>query len=114
MLAGRAAAEEVLRQTGVSGDWRATDGDRLEPGGVVVEIEGPARAVLTAERTLLNLLCHLSGIATLTAAYVDVCGDGVRVLDTRKTTPGLRRSRRPPCWRAGAPTTGWASTTGCS
>lgn len=90
VLAGRPAAEEVLRQTGVSGDWRAADGDRLEPDGVVVEIEGPARAVLTAERTLLNLLCHLSGIATLTAAYVDVCGDGVQVLDTRKTTPGLR------------------------
>lgn len=90
VLAGRAAAEEVLQQTGVTGDWRAADGDRLAPGSVVVEIEGPARAVLTAERTLLNLLCHLSGIATLTAAYVDVCGGDVQVLDTRKTTPGLR------------------------
>lgn len=89
VLAGRAAAEEVLRQTGVSGDWRADDGDRLAPGTVVVEIEGPARAVLTAERTLLNLLCHLSGIASLTAEYVAACGD-VQVLDTRKTTPGLR------------------------
>ncbi|MBJ7454945.1 MAG: carboxylating nicotinate-nucleotide diphosphorylase, partial [Thermoleophilia bacterium] len=56
---------------------------------VVVEIEGPARAVLTAERTLLNLLCHLSGIASLTAEYVAACGD-VQVLDTRKTTPGMR------------------------
>ncbi len=89
VLAGRAAGEEVLRQTGVAGDWRAGDGDHLTPGSVVVEIEGPARAVLTAERTLLNLLCHLSGIATLTAAYVAVCGE-VQVLDTRKTTPGLR------------------------
>ena len=90
VLAGRAAGEEVLRQTGLAGDWRAQDGDALAPGSVVVEIEGPARAVLTAERTLLNLLCHLSGIATLTAAYVDVCGGAVQVLDTRKTTPGLR------------------------
>lgn len=89
VLAGRRAAEEVLRQTGISGDWRAEDGAALAPGMVVVEISGPARAVLTAERTLLNLLCHLSGIATLTAAYVAACA-GVEVLDTRKTTPGLR------------------------
>jgi nicotinate-nucleotide pyrophosphorylase (carboxylating) len=89
VLAGRAAGEEVLRQTGVSGAWLAADGDRLEPGGVVAEISGPARAVLTAERTLLNLLCHLSGIATLTAAYVAAAAPAT-VLDTRKTTPGLR------------------------
>ncbi len=89
VLAGRAAAEEVLRQTGLVGDWRVSDGGRLTAGAVVVEIEGPARAVLMAERTLLNLLCHLSGIATLTAAYVAACAP-VAVLDTRKTTPGLR------------------------
>ncbi|WP_217913020.1 carboxylating nicotinate-nucleotide diphosphorylase [Miltoncostaea marina] len=89
VLAGRAAGEEVLRQTGVDGDWRLDDGDRLEPGSVVAEVSGPARAVLAAERTLLNLLCRLSGIATLTAEYVAACGD-VAVLDTRKTTPGLR------------------------
>lgn len=89
VLAGRAAAEEVLRQTGVAGDWRAEDGDALAPGSVVVEIEGPARAVLTAERTLLNLLCHLSGVATLTAAYA-IAAAPAAVLDTRKTTPGLR------------------------
>ena len=87
VLAGRAAGEEVLRQTGVADDWRAEDGDRLEPGAVVAEIAGPARAVLTAERTLLNLLCHLSGVATLTAEYVAACAP-VTVLDTRKTTPG--------------------------
>ena len=89
VLAGREAGEEVLRQTGVDGTWHAADGDRLEPGTVVAEIEGPARAVLAAERTLLNLLCHLSGVATLTAAYVAECGT-VAVLDTRKTTPGMR------------------------
>lgn len=89
VLAGRAAAEEVCRQTGVEARWSASDGERLEPGTVVGEISGPARAVLTAERTLLNLLCHLSGVATLTAAYVAACAPA-QVLDTRKTTPGLR------------------------
>jgi nicotinate-nucleotide pyrophosphorylase (carboxylating) len=90
VLAGRAAAEEVLRQTGVAGDWPLADGDRVFPGTVVAEVTGAARALLTAERTLLNLLCHLSGVATLTAAYVEACGPAVAVLDTRKTTPGLR------------------------
>lgn len=89
VLAGRAAAEEVLRQTGLSGAWHHADGDRLAPGSVVADISGPARAVLTAERTLLNLLCHLSGIATLTARYVEAAAPAM-VLDTRKTTPGLR------------------------
>jgi nicotinate-nucleotide pyrophosphorylase (carboxylating) len=57
----------------------------------VLEAEGPVRSLLTAERTALNLLCHLSGIATLTAAWVDaVAGTGARIRDTRKTTPGLR------------------------
>ena len=52
---------------------------------------GPARALLAAERTALNLLCHLSGVATLTARFVDaVRGTGAAILDTRKTTPGLR------------------------
>lgn len=89
VLAGRAAGEEVLRQTGVAGEWLRADGDRLEPGGAVAVIAGPARAVLTAERTLLNLLGRLSGIATLTAAYVAAAAPAA-VLDTRKTTPGLR------------------------
>jgi len=89
VLAGREAGEEVLRQAGLEGAWRAEDGARLQPGALVAEIAGPARAVLLAERTLLNLLSHLSGVATLTAAYVAAC-DPVAVLDTRKTTPGLR------------------------
>lgn len=89
VLAGRAAGEEVLHQTGLVGMWRAGDGDRVAPGSVVAEISGPARAVLAAERTLLNLLCHLSGIATLTARYVHAATPAM-VLDTRKTTPGLR------------------------
>ncbi len=90
VLAGRAAGEEVVRQTGVAATWWHEDGDVLAPGSVVAEVFGPARAVLTAERTLLNLLCHLSGVATLTRAYVEAVGPGVAVLDTRKTTPGLR------------------------
>lgn len=89
VLAGRAAAEEVLRQTGLTAAWHRGDGERLAPGTVVADITGPARALLRAERTLLNLMCHLSGIATLTAAYVEAAAPAM-VLDTRKTTPGLR------------------------
>ena len=89
VLAGRAAVQEVLRQTGLGASWSHEDGDRLAPGAAVARIGGPARALLAAERTLLNLLSRLSGIATLTAAYVEACAP-VAVLDTRKTTPGLR------------------------
>jgi nicotinate-nucleotide pyrophosphorylase (carboxylating) len=66
------------------------DGARLAPGLVVLEFEGPARALLTGERTALNLVQRLSGIATLTARFV-AAARPARVLDTRKTTPGLRR-----------------------
>ena len=89
VFAGRAPGGEVLRQTGVEGTWIVDDGDRLTPGSVVVKVQGPARAVLAAERTLLNVLCRLSGIATLTARYVEAAHPAV-VLDTRKTTPGWR------------------------
>ena len=72
-------------------DIRLNDGDALTPGSIIAEIEGNARALLTAERTALNLLGRLSGVATLTQAYVEaVAGTGVRIADTRKTTPGLR------------------------
>ncbi|MFC3693525.1 carboxylating nicotinate-nucleotide diphosphorylase [Chenggangzhangella methanolivorans] len=68
-----------------------SDGDRLEPGSVVARIEGPARAVLTGERTALNFLGHLSGVATLTAVFADkIAHTGAKICDTRKTTPGLR------------------------
>ena len=67
------------------------DGAALEPGAVIAEAEADARAFLIAERTALNLLGRLSGIATLTRAYVDaVAGTKARIADTRKTTPGLR------------------------
>jgi nicotinate-nucleotide pyrophosphorylase (carboxylating) len=69
----------------------ARDGSAAVAGTAVLEVAGPVRLLLTAERTALNLLCHLSGIATLTRAWVDaVEGTGARVRDTRKTTPGLR------------------------
>ncbi len=68
-----------------------TDGDRLQPKDVVARIAGPTRGILTAERVALNFLQRLSGIATLTRAFVDaVAGTKAVILDTRKTTPGLR------------------------
>ncbi|MFN8109798.1 MAG: carboxylating nicotinate-nucleotide diphosphorylase [Thermoleophilia bacterium] len=89
VLAGRAAAEEVLRQCGLRGEWTAQDGDALTAGTAIATIAGPARALLAAERTMLNLVCHLSGIATMARAFVDACAPA-QVLDTRKTTPMLR------------------------
>lgn len=73
----------------------AADGDRFDKGARLAHIEGPARAVLQAERIALNLVQRMTGIATLTATYVDaVAGTGARVVDTRKTTPGLRALER--------------------
>jgi len=67
------------------------DGDRFEPGDVIVEIDGFNQTVLTAERTALNFLAHLSGVATLTARFVRlVDGTGCKIIDTRKTIPGFR------------------------
>ncbi len=67
------------------------DGERVAPGDVVLTATGRTRDLLLAERTALNLLCHLSGVATSTAAWVEaIAGTGARVRDTRKTTPGLR------------------------
>ncbi|HVY42843.1 MAG TPA: carboxylating nicotinate-nucleotide diphosphorylase [Hyphomicrobiaceae bacterium] len=67
------------------------DGSRLAPGNIIATVAGPARGILTAERVALNFLCHLSGIATATAAIVEaVRGHGARITCTRKTMPGLR------------------------
>ena len=69
------------------------DGAEVVPGSVVAEVSGPLRSILTAERTALNFLCHLSGVASLTRRFVTAVGranPSTRVLDTRKTTPGLR------------------------
>jgi nicotinate-nucleotide pyrophosphorylase (carboxylating) len=73
-------------------EWVKHDGDRVARGDVVARVEAPTQLMLTAERTALNLLCHLSGVATATAKWVDVvAGTGAIIRDTRKTTPGLRR-----------------------
>jgi nicotinate-nucleotide pyrophosphorylase (carboxylating) len=93
VLAGVGVAMAVLDVVvpGVELRALASDGDAVGRGQAVLEAEGPVRSLLTAERTALNLLCHLSGVATLTAAWVDaVAGTGARIRDTRKTTPGLR------------------------
>lgn len=95
VLAGVSCAAETFRQidVGMSVVWSAADGDVLEQGKAFGEITGQLASILTAERTALNFLGHLSGIATLTRRFVDVVaatGSETRVWDTRKTTPGLR------------------------
>jgi nicotinate-nucleotide pyrophosphorylase (carboxylating) len=75
----------------ITGELLHADGDRIEPGDAVLRVSGPAAAVLGAERTMLNFLTHLSGIASVTRRWVDaVAGTGAAIRDTRKTTPGLR------------------------
>ncbi len=95
VLAGRLPAEEAFGQVGggVTVAWAADDGDELVPGRPFATIRGPLAPVLTAERTALNFLGHLSGIATLTRRFVDAARSAsptVAIRDTRKTTPGLR------------------------
>lgn len=99
VLAGVEAAGAVFEATAVqdatelSVDWKASDGAWLDPGDRVALLHGDARTVLRAERPALNLLGHLSGIATLTRAYVDAASPA-QVLCTRKTLPGLRAVER--------------------
>lgn len=92
VLAGLAYAEAVARQAGFGPvAWRAAEGDRVPGAAVVGTLDGPLRAILLGERTLLNLLQRASGIATSTRAYVDaVAHTPCKVLHTRKTAPGLR------------------------
>lgn len=91
-VAGTSLATETFRGFGsaVRVEWSAADGDDVAAGTELGRVHGPLRAILTGERTALNFLSHCSGIATLTRAYVRAAGGGARVLDTRKTTPGLR------------------------
>ena len=75
--------------------WKAADGERVAPGQIVCEIEGPARALLTGERAALNFLQLLSGVATKACQYVDaVAGTRAQIVDTRKTIPGLRLAQK--------------------
>ena len=99
VLAGLAFLPDLLEVFGGGVDARllAEDGSRVEPGRPVATLAGPVRSVLTVERTLLNLVCRLSGVATRTARFVEAARAGVKagrkppeVCDTRKTTPGLR------------------------
>ena len=97
VIAGVPVALEVLRQVSeslgveVAATVLAPDGTRVTPGGAILEITGPLRCLLTAERTLLNYLGQLSGVATATARWVDaIAGTGAAVRDSRKTVPGMR------------------------
>lgn len=93
VVAGLAVAAEVFRQldAGVSFTTRVRDGDAVDAGTIVAYAIGPARALLEGERTALNFLQRMSGIATATALAVEeVAGTGATILDTRKTAPGLR------------------------
>ena len=94
VVAGRPCATEAFRQIdeSVELEWQVDDGDPVGPGSVLATARGPLPSILTAERTALNFLGHLSGIATRTRQFVDVAATGgsARIWDTRKTTPGLR------------------------
>jgi nicotinate-nucleotide pyrophosphorylase (carboxylating) len=93
VVCGLIAAEPAFRsiEKRVRLTARAPDGSEVAKGDIIAEVEGPSRALLTGERTALNFIGHLSGIATATHAMVErIKGTKARVLDTRKTTPGLR------------------------
>jgi len=95
VLAGTACATEAFGQVDatVAVTWLATDGDDLDAKQVLGRAHGPLASLLTVERTALNFLCHLSGVATLTRQFVEAAkasGGHARIWDTRKTTPGLR------------------------
>ncbi len=97
VVAGRAWVDEVCRQVdpGIELDWQVADGERVVPDQVLFRCQGPARSLLTAERSALNWLQTLSGVATQCRRYADeVRHTGVRLLDTRKTLPGLRLAQK--------------------
>jgi len=93
VLAGAACVVETFFQIdpAITVVWTRQDGDRLGPGDEVAAVRGPLGSILTGERTALNFLCHLSGVATATASLVSAAqGTKARIVCTRKTTPGLR------------------------
>lgn len=91
VLAGSMCAIEAFQQVdpSVTVHWLAADGNEVSVGDVIGRVEGSLASILTAERTALNFLCHLSGVATTTRRWVRTARD-CRIRDTRKTTPGLR------------------------
>ena len=92
VIAGIDMAVATLREVGITDiDVKLNDGDQVEPGSVLLTVRGDTRAILLAERTALNFLGHLGGIATLTHTWVKaIAGTGCVIRDTRKTTPGMR------------------------
>lgn len=97
VLCGTPWAEEVLRQVDgtIRVEWLATEGSDLEPNQAIARFRGPARALLSAERCMLNFLQTLSGTATISRSYAKkVAHTNVRLLDTRKTIPGLRTAQK--------------------
>jgi len=96
-MAGQPWVDEVCRQVDstIEIDWQHSDGDVIESGGIVCTLQGPARSILTAERSALNFLQLLCATATTTAKYVNAtAGTACRILDTRKTIPGLRLAQK--------------------
>ena len=97
IICGQAWFEEALRQvdTAIRCDWKIVEGEQVAAGTLLCELSGPARSLLTAERTALNFLQLLSSVATVTRTYVDaIAGTTARIHDTRKTIPGLRRAQK--------------------
>lgn len=92
VLAGTACADETFRQVDprITVEWAVGDGTTVTPADAIAVVTGPFASILTAERTALNFLGHLSGIASLTRRFVRAAHGGTRIWDTRKTTPGLR------------------------
>ncbi|NNE74031.1 MAG: carboxylating nicotinate-nucleotide diphosphorylase [Acidimicrobiales bacterium] len=92
VLAGTACADETFAQVdpALPITWLSQEGDRVQPDQVIATVEGSLESILIAERTALNFMGHLSGIASRVAQFVDAAAGGCRVWDTRKTTPGLR------------------------
>lgn len=100
VLCGQAWVEETLRQVdpNIRCQWQLGEGEQAIADQVLAQFSGPARAILSAERTALNFLQTLSGTATQARRYVDaVAGTGARLLDTRKTLPGLRLAQKYAC-----------------
>jgi nicotinate-nucleotide pyrophosphorylase (carboxylating) len=97
VVCGREWADEIFRQldSGIALSWKVADGDRTDADTVWCVIEGPARPILSGERTAINFLQTLSGTATATRRYVDrIAASPARMLDTRKTIPGLRQAQK--------------------
>jgi len=118
VLAGLPVALAVLDAAGIPPDAvlgpgpPCADGDRIDQGTEVLRVRAPLRELLGAERTLLNFLSHLSGIATATRAWSDaLAGTGCAVRDTRKTTPGLRQLEKYAVRCGGGRNHGWDSAT---